>query len=95
MAGRFGVSGWWTICTITVCCSRPEARASESYAGARGRNAGGATVAGPGPERGVIFQEYGVFPWLSVQDNIAFGLKQDHKPKSARYFLLSDGDRLE
>jgi sulfonate transport system ATP-binding protein len=32
-------------------------------------------ISGPGPDRGVIFQEYGVFPWLSVKDNIAFGLK--------------------
>ena len=31
-------------------------------------------IEGPGPERGVIFQEYGVFPWLTVKDNIAFGL---------------------
>jgi NitT/TauT family transport system ATP-binding protein len=34
----------------------------------------GAPVKGPGPERGVIFQEYGVFPWLTVKQNIAFGL---------------------
>lgn len=34
----------------------------------------GAAIAGPGPDRGVIFQEYGVFPWLTVEDNIAFGL---------------------
>jgi NitT/TauT family transport system ATP-binding protein len=31
-------------------------------------------ILGPGPERGVIFQEYGVFPWLTVKDNITFGL---------------------
>jgi NitT/TauT family transport system ATP-binding protein len=34
----------------------------------------GAPIVGPGPERGVIFQEYGVFPWLTVKQNIAFGL---------------------
>jgi len=32
-------------------------------------------IAGPGPERGVIFQEYGVFPWLTARENIAFGLQ--------------------
>jgi NitT/TauT family transport system ATP-binding protein len=35
----------------------------------------GKPITGPGPERGVIFQEYGVFPWLTVKENIAFGLK--------------------
>jgi NitT/TauT family transport system ATP-binding protein len=46
----------------------------------------GAPVKGPGPERGVIFQEYGVFPWLTVKQNIAFGLnlKVNHAPASER-----------
>ncbi len=35
----------------------------------------GKPIEGPGPDRGVIFQEYGVFPWLTVKQNIAFGLK--------------------
>lgn len=46
----------------------------------------GKPVQGPGPERGVIFQEYGVFPWLTVKQNIAFGLtlKANHVPASER-----------
>lgn len=46
----------------------------------------GSPVTGPGPERGVIFQEYGVFPWLTVKDNIAFGLKlkANHVPVAER-----------
>ena len=46
----------------------------------------GKPVAGPGPERGVIFQEYGVFPWLTVKQNIAFGLslKANHVPAAER-----------
>jgi NitT/TauT family transport system ATP-binding protein len=34
----------------------------------------GRQITGPGSDRGVIFQEYGVFPWLTVKQNIAFGL---------------------
>ncbi len=35
----------------------------------------GERVEGPGPKRCVVFQEYAVFPWLTVAQNIAFGLK--------------------
>ena len=46
----------------------------------------GQPVLTPGPERGVIFQEYGVFPWLTARENIAFGLqlKANHVPASER-----------
>ena len=51
----------------------------------------GQPVAGPGPERGVIFQEYGVFPWLSVEANIAFGLNL----KANRVSLAEQRDTVE
>ena len=46
----------------------------------------GEPIPGPGPDRGVIFKEYGVFPWLSVKDNIAFGLRlaANRKPRAER-----------
>jgi NitT/TauT family transport system ATP-binding protein len=33
----------------------------------------GKEVDGPGPDRGMVFQDYGLFPWLTVRGNIGFG----------------------
>ena len=35
----------------------------------------GVTISSPGPERGFMFQEHNLFPWLTIYDNIAFGLR--------------------
>jgi NitT/TauT family transport system ATP-binding protein len=39
-------------------------------------------IAGPGPSRGMVFQDYGLFPWLSVRDNIGFGPKSRGRTKA-------------
>ncbi|RYC28788.1 ATP-binding cassette domain-containing protein, partial [Lichenibacterium minor] len=44
----------------------------------------GREVRGPGPERGVIFQQYALFPWLTVRRNVEFGLEIAGRPKAER-----------
>jgi ABC-type nitrate/sulfonate/bicarbonate transport system ATPase subunit len=41
----------------------------------------GARVTGPAPERGLVFQEYALFPWRTVRQNISFGLELKRMPK--------------
>lgn len=54
--------------------------------------AGGNPISGPGPDRVLLFQEAALFPWLDVQQNVEFGLKQTGMParqraESARHFI--------
>lgn len=39
-----------------------------------------AEIAGPGSDRGVLFQDYALYPWLTVRKNIGFGLKYGTVP---------------
>ncbi len=44
----------------------------------------GEPIRGPGSDRGVVFQQYSLFPWLSVRKNVEFGLKMKGTPAAQR-----------
>ena len=43
----------------------------------------GRKIQGPGPDRCVVFQQYAVFPWLTVRENVEFGLKLSVNKRSS------------
>lgn len=58
----------------------------------------GHRIAGPGADRGVVFQSYTLFPWLTIENNIRFGLRErgmslaEQKERSD-YFIAQVGLR--
>jgi len=58
----------------------------------------GQRIEGPGADRGMVFQSYTLFPWLSVLDNVCFGLRERGWPRErqldvARGFIAQVGLR--
>ena len=45
-------------------------------------------VTGPDPRRGMVFQDYGLFPWLTVRGNIAFGPRSRGRPRAESRALV-------
>jgi NitT/TauT family transport system ATP-binding protein len=50
---------------------------------------GGSVMTRPDPRIGIVFQEFRIFPWLTVRDNVLFGLKLA-RPKSGKHIDIAD-----
>ncbi len=49
-----------------------------------GISVGGKKVTKPGPDRGIVFQHFALFPWKTVRDNVLYGLEKAGMPKAER-----------
>jgi len=54
----------------------------------------GQPIAGPGPDRGIVFQRYSLFPWLTVRGNIGYGLSEQGVARTERKRIVDQYVRL-
>jgi NitT/TauT family transport system ATP-binding protein len=54
----------------------------------------GKAVTAPGPDRAVVFQQFALFPWKTVRENIDLGLRNQNMPKSERDDRIAGALRL-
>jgi NitT/TauT family transport system ATP-binding protein len=50
----------------------------------------GKPIVGPGSDRGIVFQRYSLFPWLTVRRNISFGLEELGVPRVERDRIVAE-----
>ena len=84
-----------TLLNVIAGFVKPDAGTVEAF---------GKPVVAPGPERAMVFQEYALFPWMTVAENIAFGLEIKKAPAAqvretveallAKLSLRGFGDRF-
>jgi NitT/TauT family transport system ATP-binding protein len=68
-------SGKTTLLNIAAGMSRPDSGTAWLD---------GKPISAPGPERAMVFQDHGLFPWLTAEQNVEFGLKMAGEPASER-----------
>jgi len=54
----------------------------------------GKPIVGPGADRGIVFQRYSLFPWLTVRRNISYGLEELGVPRAERDRIVAEHVRL-
>ncbi|MCB0073667.1 MAG: ABC transporter ATP-binding protein, partial [Caldilineaceae bacterium] len=82
-----GPSGCGKSTLLMMAAGLEETTAGEMFIGDR-------AIDGPGPDRGMVFQSYTLFPWLTVEENIRFALKKSGLDRAGQTRLVQEHIRL-